>query len=123
MLNLLRAKIHRIKVTESNLNYIGSIFIDSEILAKSGIITNEKVDIYNITNGQRFSTYAVAVDKRGYCSVNGAAARLVQQGDLLIVAAFAFFDEKEAKTHKPNVVLIDFFINFSLNSLQSNPKV
>ncbi len=107
MLHLLRAKIHRIRVTESNLNYVGSIFIDSEILQKSSIITNEKVEIYNITNGERFSTYAVGVDKRGYCSVNGAAARLVQSGDLLIVAAYAFFDSNEAKNHKPTVILME----------------
>ena len=106
MLHLLRAKLHRIAVTESNLNYVGSIFIDKNILAQSGIITNEKVEIYNITNGERFSTYAVAVDKEGYCGVNGAAARLVQKGDLLIVAAYAFFTTDEAKTHQPSVVLI-----------------
>jgi aspartate 1-decarboxylase len=108
IVTMLKGKIHRIKITENNLDYEGSIFIDSKLLALAGIIAHERVDVYNVTNGNRFSTYAVPVlDKGdGYCCVNGAASRLVYLGDTLIVCAYCSMDESEAIVYKPKVVLM-----------------
>lgn len=105
MINLLKSKIHRITVTGSDLHYEGSIFIDENILKEANILPYEKVEIYNINNGNRFSTYAVPVQQKDACYVNGAAARLVYKGDLIIVCTFAFYTQEEAQTHKPTVLL------------------
>jgi aspartate 1-decarboxylase len=107
MLTLLKSKIHRIKVAENNADYVGSIFIDEKILQKAKILNNEQVHVYNITNGNRFVTYAVPVREDGYCCVNGAAARLVYKNDLLIVASYAMMSEQEAAIYVPTVVLMD----------------
>ncbi len=109
MLTLLKAKIHRATVTEADLHYEGSITIDPLLLEASGILPYEQVDVLNITNGKRFTTYAIKADKRGKgdIKVNGAAARLVQQGDLVIICAFASMDKAEAKRHKPAIVFVD----------------
>ncbi len=107
MLALLKSKIHRIKVSENNTDYIGSIFIDEKLLQQANILNNEQVHVYNITNGNRFVTYAVPVREDGYCCVNGAAARLVYKNDLLIVASYAMMTEAEAKIHIPKVVIIN----------------
>jgi len=109
MLNLLKAKIHRATITESDLNYEGSISIDPLLLEASGILPYEQVDVLNITNGQRFTTYAIKADKRGKgdIKVNGAAARLVQKGDLVIICAFAAMSEPVAKKYKPTLVFVD----------------
>lgn len=114
-IHVLQAKIHRAIVTASELNYEGSIFIDKNILAQSGILPYQKVEIYNINNGERFATYAVPVDKTGEFCLNGAAARKVQKGDRIIVCAYATVSYDYAKTHIPNVLLIqndnlDYFI-------------
>jgi aspartate 1-decarboxylase len=109
MLTLLKAKIHRATVTASDLHYEGSITIDPALLDASGILPYEQVDILNITNGQRFTTYAIKSAKRGAgeIQVNGAAARLVQKGDLVIICSFASMDESVAKKYKPTVVFVD----------------
>ncbi len=109
MLNILKAKIHRATVTEADLNYEGSITIDPALLEASGILPYEQVDVLNITNGARFTTYAIESKKhgKGDIKVNGAAARLVQQGDLVIICAFASMSEAEAKKHKPTLVFVD----------------
>ena len=104
-ITLLKSKIHRIEVTGSDLHYEGSIFIDKEILKQANIFHYEKVHIYNISNGNRFSTYAVPVEQKDACYVNGAAARLVYKGDLIIVCTFANYTMEEAKNHQPIVVL------------------
>ncbi|MCE2964263.1 MAG: aspartate 1-decarboxylase [Alphaproteobacteria bacterium] len=103
----LRAKLHRARVTSAELDYEGSIAIDAALLTASGIAAFEQVDVYNITNGARFTTYAI-LGKPGEVSVKGAAARLVQTGDLLIVACFGLLDEKDLSAgFSPKVVLLD----------------
>jgi aspartate 1-decarboxylase len=108
IISMLRSKLHRATVTQADLNYEGSITVDEELLERSGILPYEQVDVLNITNGQRFTTYTITAPKgsRKIC-VNGAAARLVQKGDLVIICSYAQMDEKEARTHKPTIILLD----------------
>jgi aspartate 1-decarboxylase len=107
-LTLLKGKIHRASVTQCDLNYEGSISVDSTLLERSGILPNEQVDVLNINNGMRFTTYALAAPAgSGTIGVNGAAARLAQKGDLVIIVAYARMDEAEAKSHQPRVLLVD----------------
>ncbi len=107
-LRMLKGKIHRAKITGADLNYEGSIEIDSSLMEAAGIIPFEQVDIWNITNGERFSTYALSVARgTGRVAVNGAAARKVQVGDEVIITAFAWMDEKPALQWTPHVVLVD----------------
>lgn len=108
MLTMLKSKIHRAKVVESDLHYEGSIKIDSALLKASNILPGEQVDVLNITNGQRWTTYAIIGEENsGMIGVNGAAARLVQEGDLVIICAYAGMDEEEAKAYQPIVVSVD----------------
>lgn len=107
-LTMLKAKIHRATVTEANLNYEGSISIDADLLRYSGILPFERVDVWNLTNGERFDTYAIRGDAgSGQICVNGAAARRVQPGDMVIIAAFVELDATEAPQHRPVVVFVD----------------
>lgn len=107
-LTLMKAKIHRATVTEADLQYEGSISIDENLLLASGILPYEKVDVLNINNGQRFTTYAIpSLSGSGQIKVNGAAARIVHKGDLVIIISYAEMDEKEAKSYKPKVVLVN----------------
>jgi aspartate 1-decarboxylase len=107
-LTLLKAKIHRATITKADLNYEGSISIDTNLLKFSGILVNEKVDVLNINNGERFTTYVIpAKAGSGAIQVNGAAARLVQVGDPVIIIAYASMDEAEAKKFVPKVLLVD----------------
>ena len=106
LITILKGKIHRAKVTGSDLDYEGSIFIDKHLLEQAGIIKYEKVDIYNVSNGARFSTYAVPVEQKDSVCVNGAAARLVQKNDILIICAFCTIQEEDAKIYQPKVVLL-----------------
>lgn len=104
----MKAKIHRATVTESNLNYVGSITIDEEILDAVDMIPNEKVQIVNNNNGARFETYIIPGKRgSGVMCLNGAAARLVQEGDTIIVISYAMYDEAEAKNHQPKVAIMD----------------
>ena len=107
LLEFLYAKIHRAAVTDANLNYVGSITIDENILDKANLSQGQKVDILNINNGERFQTYIIA-GKRGskdFC-LNGAAARKAQIGDKIIICAYAMMTPEEAKTFKPSIVQI-----------------
>lgn len=105
---LMKAKIHRATVTESNLNYVGSITIDEDILDAVDMIPNEKVQIVNNNNGARFETYIIPGKRgSGVMCLNGAAARLVQEGDTIIVISYAMYDENEAKHHVPKVAIMD----------------
>lgn len=106
LLQLLKSKIHRATVTCANLNYQGSISIDAELAQKANICEWERVDIYNVTNGARFSTYVI-YGNPGEITLNGAAARCVQLGDKVIIATYAMMDPNEAKNHKPTVILVD----------------
>lgn len=105
-IEVLQSKIHRAKVTQCDINYEGSISIDKELLEQSGILPFQKVDIYNINNGARFSTYAIEADAGSkIIGLNGAAARLTQAGDLIIICAFTQMSYEQAKNHKPIIVL------------------
>jgi aspartate 1-decarboxylase len=102
------AKIHEARVTEANLDYAGSISIDAEIMAKAGLREFQKVEIYNITNGQRFSTYTMAAKSgSGDIIINGAAARLAAPGDKIIIAAYALLDERELNSLSAAILLMD----------------
>ena len=102
---MLKAKLHRASVTHSELDYEGSCAIDGKILDFSGIREYEQIQIYNINNGARFTTYAIRAEEgSGVFSVNGAAARLACPGDLIIVCTFAALDQKELQNHKPTLV-------------------
>ncbi len=101
-------KIHRATVTQADLHYVGSITIDEDLLEAAGILPFEKVEVYDITNGNRLATYALPGERgSGVIGMNGAAARLVQPGDLVIIVAYGLFDEEEARRHRPRVVLVD----------------
>lgn len=105
-LSLLKCKIHRATVTEADLNYEGSISICPDLIKASGLLMNERVDIYNCHNGARFSTYVIEGGKGEIC-LNGAAARHVQPGDLVIICAYCGLEAEEAKSHQPTVVFVD----------------
>ncbi len=105
---LLKSKIHRVKITDANLGYEGSISIDEELMEKAGIVSYEKVAIWDVNNGARFETYAIpAPRKSGDIIVNGAASRLVQIGDIIIIGTFGIYDEKELTGFKPVLVYVD----------------
>jgi aspartate 1-decarboxylase len=105
---MLQAKLHRVKLTGAVLDYEGSCAIDETLLEASGIRVNQYVEIYNISNGERFSTYALAAPRgSGEIALNGAAARRGLPGDLLIICAYADYAEAEVVVHKPVVVLVD----------------
>ncbi len=107
-LTLLKAKIHRATVTHSELNYEGSVAIDGLLLDATGIREFEQVHVWDVTNGARFTTYAIRADEgSGVISLNGGAARHVQVGDLVIIAAFAAMDAAEAATFQPDLVYVD----------------
>ena len=104
----MRAKIHRAYVTQADLNYEGSISIDETLLNESGILENEMVDVLNINNGERFTTYAIKAKKdSGEIKINGAAARKVQINDPVIIIAYGAMKLEEAKNFKSKVVLVD----------------
>lgn len=108
ILNLLKAKIHCATVTEANLQYMGSITIDSDLMKASGILEHERVQVVDNNNGERLETYVIPGPAgSGVICLNGAAARLVQPGDIVIIMAYAFMDEKEARDYVPTVVMVD----------------
>ena len=105
---MMNSKIHRARVTESNLNYVGSITIDTDILEAVDILPNEKVAIVNNNNGARFETYVIAGERgSGKICLNGAASRLVEVGDVVIIMTYAQLNEEEIKTHAPKVAVLN----------------
>lgn len=105
---MFKSKLHRATVTEADINYVGSVTIDANLLEKSGILPGEKVQIVNLNNGERFETYTIQGEAgSGVICINGAAARLVHVGDKVIIIAYAMMDEKEAKTFQPDVLVLD----------------
>jgi len=105
---LLKSKIHRATVTEAALHYEGSVTVDSELLELADIVDHEQVQIYNITRGTRLTTYAIPGSPGGgEICINGAAAHLVEPGDLVIIASYAEYDEPEVRRHEPRVILVD----------------
>lgn len=106
LLTLMKCKLHNGVVSEARLDYEGSITIDRALIKASGLVLHEKVDVLNITNGVRFSTYVIEGGKGDLC-VNGAAARLVAKGDRIIVIAYAHMTPEEARKHEPKIILLD----------------
>lgn len=105
---MLKSKIHRATITESDLNYDGSLTIDSQLLEAAEIVPFERVKVYNISNGERFDTYAIEGETgSGVIGLNGAAARKGHVGDLIIIVTFAAFDEQELEQYQPRIVLCD----------------
>lgn len=112
MLEILKSKIHRVTVTEARLDYIGSITIDSDLMEAAGILPGEHVYIVNNNNGARLETYAIAGDAgSGIICLNGAAARLVQPGDIIIIMAYASMTPEEARGFKPRIIFPDTATN------------
>lgn len=108
LLTMMKSKIHRAVVTQADLNYMGSITIDSDLLRASGILPNEKVLVVNNNNGERFETYVIEGPAgSGTICLNGAAARLAQPGDIVIIIAFAQMEPAEAVGHRPKVAFVD----------------
>ena len=105
-LEMMKCKIHRATVTEADLTYEGSISIDKELIKAAGLLVHEKVDILNCNNGARFSTYVIE-GKKGQICLNGAAARLVQKGDVVIIVSYCQLEQNEAKKFEPTVVFVD----------------
>jgi aspartate 1-decarboxylase len=111
-IEVVKSKIHRVTVTGSNLNYIGSITIDEDLTDAAGLIENEKVQVLNINNGERFDTYVIKGERgSGEICLNGAAARKVQPGDVIIIMSFAMLEIDEAKTFKPTIIFPDTSTN------------
>ncbi len=107
-IEVLKSKIHRVSVTESNLHYIGSITIDEDLMDAANLIENEKVQVININNGERFDTYVIKGKRgSGIICLNGPAARKVQIGDIIIILSFAMMDFEEAKKQKPVIIFPD----------------
>lgn len=107
LVTMLKCKLHRANVTECDLHYEGSISIDPKLIAAAGLLINERVEIYNIDNGERFATYVIEGAKgSGVIGLNGAAARKACVGDKLIICAYAQMSEEEAKTHTPKIVIL-----------------
>lgn len=105
---MLKSKLHRVRVTDANVDYEGSVAIDSSLMETAAILPFEKVDVYNITNGNRFQTYAIeAPPGSGTISINGAAAHLAKKGDIVIIASYAVLEEEEAGAHRPRLVYVD----------------
>lgn len=105
---MMNSKLHRATVTEADLNYVGSITIDSDLLDAAGLVPNEKVHIVNNNNGARFETYIIAGERgSGVICVNGAAARLVQRGDIVIIISYVYVSNEEALSHEPTVLIMN----------------
>jgi len=107
-IDVLKSKIHRVGITQANLDYIGSITIDEDMMDAVNLIENERVHIYNITNGNRLDTYVIKGERgSGVIGINGAAARLVSVNDKIIIVSYASMDFEEAKKHKPLIIFPD----------------
>jgi aspartate 1-decarboxylase len=112
LIEVVKSKIHNVSVTEANLNYIGSITIDEDLMDAAGIMENEKVQVVNINNGERLETYVIKGDRgSGSICLNGAAARKVAVGDVVIIISYAAMTPDEARSFKPNIVFPDTSTN------------
>lgn len=108
LLSVLKAKLHRATVTECDLHYEGSISIDRDLMDSAEILPFEQVDVLNINNGERFTTYAIEAERGSRkIGINGAAARLAQRGDLVIICAYGHIEKEKARNYKPTVVVLD----------------
>lgn len=115
MIEVMKSKLHCVRVTEANLNYMGSITIDEDLMDAANLIANEKVSIVDNNNGERFETYIIKGERgSGKICLNGAAARKVQVGDIVIIMSYAMMDFEEAKKFKPTIVFPDSVTNMLL---------
>ncbi|MDR6562703.1 aspartate 1-decarboxylase [Arcicella sp. BE140] len=104
----MKSKLHRVKITQAELNYVGSVTIDEDLMDAANLIENEKVQIVNNNNGERFETYVIKGERgSGTVCLNGAAARRAQVGDIVIIIAYAIMTDEEARVHKPSLVFPD----------------
>ncbi|WP_438445643.1 aspartate 1-decarboxylase [Gorillibacterium sp. sgz5001074] len=118
---MMKAKLHRATVTEANLNYVGSITIDEDLLDLVDMLPNEKVQIVNNNNGARLETYIIPGPRgSGVICLNGAAARLVHVGDTVIIISYAMMTDEEARSHKPKIAILDG-ANKPVNTLEQEP--
>lgn len=107
-INVLKSKLHRVRVTQAELNYVGSVTIDEDLMDAAGLFENEQVHIVNNNNGERLITYVIKGERgTGIICLNGAAARRAQVGDIVIIISYAMMTPEEAKTHKPTIVFPD----------------
>lgn len=112
LIEVLKSKIHRVRVTEANLDYIGSITIDEELIEAANLIPNEKVTVLNNNNGERFETYIIKGERgSGVICLNGAAARKALPGDIVIIISYALMDMEEARRYEPRVIFPDTATN------------
>ncbi|HEX6849902.1 MAG TPA: aspartate 1-decarboxylase [Candidatus Polarisedimenticolaceae bacterium] len=108
MREMLRAKVHRITVTECDVEYEGSLTLDAGLMKLAGMVPFERIDVYDVDNGSRFSTYLIeGPEGSGVCCINGAAARMTGPGHKVIIAAYCSIPEAEVRDHKPKIVLVD----------------
>ena len=108
LVTILKSKIHRATITDANLNYVGSITIDAELMRRAGLHVWEKVEVANVNNGERFDTYVIeCAPNSGVIALNGAAARKGQKGDLIIILSYGMIENEKAATHKPLLVHVD----------------
>ena len=106
--NMLHSKLHRVTVTQADVNYVGSVTIDRMLLEAAGLLPGERVDVVDVTNGNRLTTYVIEGEAgSGQICINGAAAHLIRPGDIAIIIAYAQMDEAEARTFVPRVVFVD----------------
>ena len=108
LLHVMKSKLHRVKITQAELNYVGSVTIDESLMEAAGLLENEKVQIVNNNNGERFETYVIPGERNtGTICLNGAAARRGEVGDIVIIIAYGIMTEEEAKSHKPKLIFPD----------------
>jgi aspartate 1-decarboxylase len=111
-IEVVKSKLHRVTITEANLNYVGSLTIDEDLMDAANLIENEKVQVVNINNGERLETYVITGERgSGVICMNGAAARKVQVGDIIIIISYASMDFEEAKTFQPSIIFPDTLTN------------
>jgi aspartate 1-decarboxylase len=111
-IEIVKSKLHRVTITEANLNYVGSLTIDEDLMDAANLIENEKIQVVNINNGERLDTYVITGERgSGVICMNGAAARKVQVGDIIIIISYATMDFEEAKTFQPSIIFPDTATN------------
>jgi aspartate 1-decarboxylase len=108
LLHIMKSKLHRVKITQAELNYVGSVTIDEDLMDAAGLLENEKVQIVNNNNGERFETYVIPGERTsGTVCLNGAAARRAEVGDIVIIISYGIMTQEEAKMHKPKLIFPD----------------
>lgn len=108
LIELLKGKVHRAKVTDADIEYVGSLTLDEELAKAAGMVQYEKISVWNVTNGNRLDTYLMYGERgKKECVINGAAARLMHKGDIVIISSYCQLDPKEAQNHQPHIVVVN----------------